>query len=160
MKTWVALLLLVPAIARADAVPGARNQCPDGARAESYHWGEACEPLNCRSDIDCDKNMRCVEVPLCIETGTRDTGSGTSVTGTCGASDPACPSPATCSTSSKRCVNDGLVHRYRRACGCGVLGEGADVSWALVLVVALLVRACRRAARSAGFPRSGRASEL
>jgi hypothetical protein len=57
-------------------------------------------------------------------------------------------------------VNDGLVSRYRRTCGCGVIGEGADMSWALVLVGALLVRTCRRAARSAGFPRSAGASGL
>ena len=150
MRLWAALLVLLPAIARADAVPNPRTQCPDGARAESYHWGEACEPLDCRSDIDCDKNMECVDAPLCIEKGTHETSTGMTVTGACSRADPTCATPATCSTSSKRCVNRGLARRYISKCGCGASGE-ADASWALVVGLALAWRRIRslRGARGA-----------
>jgi hypothetical protein len=59
-------MLLVPAIARADAIDGP-PACPPGARGTSSHSGTACVLAECATDADCAElgPWQCVERRMC-----------------------------------------------------------------------------------------------
>ncbi|MBZ0117178.1 MAG: hypothetical protein K8H88_09300, partial [Sandaracinaceae bacterium] len=65
MRSFAILLLLAPAIARADAVLAPPEDCPDGATGTTGHLGTYCEPAPCRSDNDCETGTHCAPASLC-----------------------------------------------------------------------------------------------
>lgn len=65
---WVVLVLGTVGVAHADAIDGP-PACPPGARGDSAHEGQWCEPWPCTADAECDGG-RCVPWRVCTRVAT------------------------------------------------------------------------------------------
>ena len=144
----IALLLGRVPVAAAGVEPP--TDCPPGSTGKassSFAW---CEPSVCLHDANCTPGEVCRPVPLCVEVGTlADAGAAgeqrLAATQRCGPGG-ACPSTQTCSIKD-RCLPKlaaqklGLLEApkpasarsapsaeppKKSACGCDVVGRGAD----------------------------------
>ena len=151
----LAVLLLVPAAARADAVgpadPGV--VCPAGSTVSVDHCGTVCTARRCASDGDCRDGEECAAVRLCAE-DVPYCGGWTSdpyeqIRGACDegcAGDEDCRSFDACvpregsdDGGSPADAGDGEVVTY--GCGCRAGGRAvAHPSLALLGLAALWVR--------------------
>lgn len=60
-----ALLLVLPAAARADAIMPFDGACFPGSRRGISNHAEACIPLECQADADCGEGARCQTLCTC-----------------------------------------------------------------------------------------------
>jgi len=147
----VTLLLLVPALAAADAVEGPPSSCPPGSSPSSAHTGPYCRQTDdCTSDAACGGVETCEPVMQCIETracGGRappDAAPCTlrHVVGPC-ADDGAC-AVGTCQARDV-CTGETESGGDDGGCGCrvGARDSGAGAALALVAVALLAWRRSR-----------------
>lgn len=59
-----AVLMVLPAVVRADAIMGPMP-CPPGARGRASHAGTWCEPHTCTTDDQCGAAAKCREWRVC-----------------------------------------------------------------------------------------------
>lgn len=64
-RVLLALLVLAPAAARADAIMPFDGACFPGARRGISNHAEACIPIECQSDADCGDGARCQTLCTC-----------------------------------------------------------------------------------------------
>jgi hypothetical protein len=137
----LAALLVVPAAARADAVPADYPDCPPGSQRKSVGAGRRiCAPALCESDLSCAREGGvCRETSLCV--GKTNLAGSFELT-----EDEVSPDrPPSCPRDMKAAVLKTCVPRADRApppvkpssgCGCGVAGSrgswmgiGVGVAW-------------------------------
>lgn len=114
-RSWiVGGVWLMALSAHADDIGPPPTACPPGARGESSHLGEWCEPHPCSDDAQCGPGKVCREAGLCVRTETGNMGSYhgnlpytrqlVEGSGSC----DACPAPASC-TRAKYCYPPGAA---------------------------------------------------
>lgn len=64
-RLLVALLLLAPATASADAIMRFDGECFPGSRRGIEHHSEACIPIACQGDGECGDGARCETLCVC-----------------------------------------------------------------------------------------------
>ncbi len=152
------LVVLVPALARADVIGPPPSRCPAGSVGDSSHAGSNCSPTTCGSNGDCEGGHVCVEQGLCVQTWDgwshgHNFQVDHAVT-TC-SDDGGCPPDATCETE-KRCVSrvsamtGGGSLAVPLAIGAVVIGVAVLLLLVVLIGGYVLVARRRRKARGAG----------
>ncbi|MEM9071480.1 MAG: hypothetical protein AAGE52_23440 [Myxococcota bacterium] len=67
MRFAFCLLLLAPALARADVVPQPPEECFEGTSPETCHGGAYCAPIRCTADSDCEGDLICDVRTYCVD---------------------------------------------------------------------------------------------
>jgi hypothetical protein len=160
MRVIVALLCLVPALARADAIEPFEGACPPGSGRGIRHHAEVCVPAACAGDRDCGEGAGCVAVFECWADRPEEDGRVVlptprlvpTVIGVCDAerrcAEGDCRERRQCEPTEDTPAWDRAEHRWTRrpheGSGCSVGRGGSGLPWALA---ALLLALGRRAWR-------------
>ena len=151
LPALLALALLLPCPAFADAIGPPPDTCPPGAVGESSHEGAWCQPSTCSTDGHCPDGSKCREgVGLCVSQQEVPCGglyppelepcttTLIEAHGSC-TTDSDC-TRGTCQTAP-RCVPDwNPVAKVKKGCGCSVQPTGSGLGAALLLGLGLALR--------------------